>query len=243
LTILVVLLGAWQLAGNDAKQIAMPTFTRTFTAFVDIAADGTLLSALLITNQALVLGFALAVAISLPLGVLMGSSSTAQRIATPYLLVLLVVPMITIVPLVQSWLGLTLSARVFVVFLSSFIYMTTNTMVGVRAVSPNLKEMANSFGASRTQMLRRVVVPGATPAMMAGVRLGLARALIGMLLVELTLVGAGVGTLVIEYQARFQPAYLFAVILAVVLEAVLIMEIARRLEGHLLKWRGSAILD
>lgn len=243
LGILALLLGGWQLIGNDEIQLAMPTFTRTMAALFDMLsvgfAEDSLLEGLVITNQALFGGFALALAVSLPLGIAMGSSRGVANIATPYLTVLLAAPMIALVPIVQVLLGLTLAARIAVVFLFSFIYMTINTMVGVQEVDPNLKEMGRSFGASRWQMLRMVTIPAAVPAIMAGIRLGLGRAIIGMIIAELSLIGAGIGSLILEYQVRFQPAYVFGIVLLAVLEGVVLMELARRIEGRFARWKGA----
>lgn len=247
LGILALLLGGWQLIGNDEIQLAMPTFTRTMAALFDMLsvgfAEDSLLEGLVITNQALFGGFALALAVSLPLGIAMGSSRGVANIATPYLTVLLAAPMIALVPIVQVLLGLTLAARIAVVFLFSFIYMTVNTMVGVRTVDPALKEMSRSYLASRLQRMRYVILPAALPGIMAGVRLGLGRAMIGMVVAELSLIGAGVGSLILDYQVRFQPAYVFAIILVVVLEGVLLMEIARRFEMRFSQWKGSVTVE
>ena len=98
LGILALLLGTWQLIGNDEVQLAMPTFTRTMTALFDMLsvgfAENSLLEGMVITNQALIGGFALALAVSLPLGIAMGSSRGIANVATPYLTVLLAAPMI-----------------------------------------------------------------------------------------------------------------------------------------------------
>jgi ABC-type nitrate/sulfonate/bicarbonate transport system permease component len=242
LGILAAFLGTWQLMGNDEIRLAMPTFTRTVAALGDLLSqgwgEGTLLEGMLITNQALLGGYAAALAVSLPLGILMGSSRGIANVAMPYLTVLLAAPMIALVPIVQLVFGLTLAGRIVVVFLFAFIYMTINTMIGVREVSPELKEMARSFGATRGQMLRRVILPSAVPAIMAGVRLGLGRAIIGMIIAELSLIGAGIGSLILEFQVRFEPAYVFAIVLLAVLEGVLLMEIARRVEIRFARWRG-----
>jgi ABC-type nitrate/sulfonate/bicarbonate transport system permease component len=242
LGILAALLGTWQLIGNDEVRLAMPTFTRTLSALGDLLSkgygEGTLLEGIVITNQALIGGYLLSLAVSLPLGILMGNSRSVAKVATPYLTVLLAAPMIALVPIVQLVFGLTLAGRIAVVFLFAFIYMTINTMIGVREVSPELKEMARSFGATRGQMLRRVILPGAVPAIMAGIRLGLGRAIIGMIIAELSLIGAGIGSLILEFQVRFEPAYVFAIVLLAVLEGVLLMEIARRIEGRLARWKG-----
>jgi ABC-type nitrate/sulfonate/bicarbonate transport system permease component len=243
IAILVAFLAGWQAVGDEVVRLRMPTFTRTMRALGDLIADGSLVEGMLITNQALFGGFALALVVSLPLGIAMGSSRMVANIATPYLTILLAAPMIALVPIVQLVLGFTLTARIVVVFLFAFIYMTFNTMIGVETADPAMKEMARSFGATRSQMLRRVTLPAAVPAIMAGVRLGMGRAIIGMVIAELSLIGAGIGSLIVDYQVRFEPAYVFAIVLTAVLEGVLLMEIARRIESRFARWKGSQAVE
>jgi ABC-type nitrate/sulfonate/bicarbonate transport system permease component len=88
-------------------------------------------------------------------------------------------------------------------------------------------------------MLRRVTLPAAVPAIMAGVRLGMGRAIIGMVIAELSLIGAGIGSLILDYQVRFEPAYVFAIVLTAVVEGVVLIEIARRIESRFARWKGS----
>ena len=68
-------------------------------------------------------------------------------------------------------------------------------------------------------------------------------AIIGMVVAELALIGAGVGSLILDFETRFQPAYVLAVILAVIIQGVLLMEIARRVELHLVKWKRAQLVE
>ena len=235
------MLGLWQLIGDDSVRLAMPTFVRTVRALIDLIEDGSLLRGFLLTNQALVAGFGLALLIGIPLGLTMGSVKWLQRLAEPYLSFVLAIPMIALVPVIQVAFGLTLTARIVVVFLFSFVYVAVDAMVGVKEVDPSLKEMARSFGASRWNLVTVVILPGAVPAIMAGVRLGLGRAMVGMVVAELTLVGSGLGSLIIDYQFRFEPAYVLGIVLVIVLEAVVLMELAKRLELRMSRWKGSEV--
>lgn len=240
LAVLAALLIVWQVSGDDANRFGLPTFTGTMGAFMTLLVDGSLANALFVTNQALVGGFALALAIGVPLGIVAGNWPGFGRLAWPYLVMLLAVPMISISPIIQIAFGLTLLARIVIVFFFAFIYIAVNTMVGVRNVDQSLREMGASFGASGWQQLRLIVLPAARPAIMAGVRLGLGRALIGMVVAELTLVGGGIGSLIIEYRVLFQPAFVFALILAILVEGVVLMAAARRIEGWIARGEGGA---
>jgi ABC-type nitrate/sulfonate/bicarbonate transport system permease component len=149
IAILVGVLGIWQAAGSETIRLSLPTFTRVLTAIGDMLSDGSLIEGLLITNQAMVAGFALALLIGLPLGIAMGSRASVERLAQPYLTILLAMPMIAVTPIVQGVFGLSFTARVVIVFLFSFIYVVVNAAVGVQGVAAELREMGRSFGASR----------------------------------------------------------------------------------------------
>jgi ABC-type nitrate/sulfonate/bicarbonate transport system permease component len=118
-------------------------------------------------------------------------------------------------------------------------YVLINTAVAVRRVDPALTEMALSFGASRWLVLRDVVLPAAVPGIMAGIRIALGQALIGMVVAELTIVGAGVGSLIADLQGRFRVAPVLAIAVTIVLEGVLLMTIVEWIERRLGRWSQS----
>jgi ABC-type nitrate/sulfonate/bicarbonate transport system permease component len=223
-------IAAWQAIGDDSAQIRMPTFTRTFAAFTELVMSGELPRALIDSNVALVLGYFSALAVALPVGTAMGSSRRVRSLVSPYLIILLSTPLIAVLPILQAVFGLGLGTRVVVVFIFSFIYITVNTEVGVRSVPAELREMARSFGATRWQRLWTVVLPHAFPAIMAGARLGLGRAVVGMVIAELFLVSSGLGSMLSLYMARFDSGIVLAIALTMVLEGMILTALARRVE-------------
>jgi ABC-type nitrate/sulfonate/bicarbonate transport system permease component len=235
LGILFLLVSAWQIVGDDSARINMPTFTRTLGAFRDMIASGELPRALLNSNVALLWGYLLALVISLPVGIAMGSIRAIRALVNPYLIILLSTPLIAILPILQAIFGLGLGTRVVVVFIFAFIYMTINTEVGVRSVPADLIEMARSFGASRWRILTRVVLPHAFPAIMAGARLGLGRGVVGMVIAELFLVSSGLGSMLSFYMARFDAGSVLAIALTMVLEGVVLIAVARWIERRVVR--------
>lgn len=235
LSILVAVIVAWQLVGDDSARIHMPTFTRTVSEFSKLIASGELPRALLLSNIALFWGYILALAVSLPVGIAMGRIRAIRALVNPYLIILLSTPLIAVLPILQAVFGLGLATRVVVVFIFAFIYMTVNTEMGVRTVPKELIDMSRSFGASRWQQLNRVVLPHAFPAIMAGARLGLGRGVVGMVIAELFLVSAGLGSMLSFYMARFDSGVVLAIALTMVLEGVVVIAVARRVERFLLR--------
>src|SRR5690606_866164 len=118
-----LLLIVWQLAGDDTIALLFPTFTRTLEAFTGLVADGSLPMALLITNQTLVAGFALAGVLGVAIGVLSASMPIVDRTITPYFTLLVAIPIIALVPVVQALMGLSFQARMTIVTLFAIPYI------------------------------------------------------------------------------------------------------------------------
>jgi NitT/TauT family transport system permease protein len=167
-----------------------------------------------------------------------------ESFVDPYLTILLVVPMAAIIPLLIMSLGIGIMARVVTIFLFTFPHLVVNVRAGVRQVDHTLIEMATSYGADERAIWRRVLLPGSMPATMAGVRLGLGRAVTAMVIVELLLTPVGIGGLILGYRARFEAANLYGVVVLVVIEALVLIALARAIERRAAPWtQGTALRD
>lgn len=227
----------WEAYAGSQRSLLIPTFSATALAFVEMLASPEFWRAMAISNTALVAGYALALVAGLPLGLLIGRSPRLEQLTGPWLNALNVTPMSALIPVFIVALGIGTPARVAVVFAFAVVSIVLHTRAGGRYAPASLLAMAQSFGASRSQTLALVVLPAAVPHVLTGARLGLARAVTGMVIVELLLVAIGLGALILEYRGDFEAARMFAVVLGVVAEAVLLSMILRRIERALLKWR------
>ncbi|MGQ0570390.1 MAG: ABC transporter permease [Armatimonadota bacterium] len=236
---LMAIVVAWEWFGRVQGGLLFPTFSATLLAF-GRALTGPLPDALWVSNQAMLGGFALAAGLGVPLGLLIGRVRRLERGIDVYLNILMVTPMAALIPLFIMALGLGLATRILVVFVFAFPVVVVNTRAGIRKIDPSLIEMACAFGISELRLWWRLLLPGAVPGTFTGLRLGLARALTGMVVVELLLVAVGVGDLILRYQGEFQADYLFAVTLAVVLEAMILMAPLRHIEQRLSLWTTEA---
>ena len=236
---LLVFALTWEALARTMHSLLLPTFTGAMAALARLLTQAETWQAIWISNQALMLGYALTVSAGVPLGLLLGRSPRLGRLADPYLNTLLVTPISALIPLFIVATGLGLTSRVLVVFAFSFVVVTVNTQAGLRHVEPTLIEMARSFGATEGQLWGKVLLPGALPAVMAGLRLGLGRAITGMVNVELLLTAAGLGLLILRYQADFESDFVYAVILVVVAEAVVFMGGIKQLERRLTSWESD----
>ncbi|HEX7588218.1 MAG TPA: ABC transporter permease subunit [Anaerolineae bacterium] len=221
----------------------MPTFTETMIATVRLLATPELWEALWVSNQAMVLGFALSVLIGIPAGFLMARWHAAEQFINPYLNILLVTPMSALIPIMIMATGLGIVTRVLIVFSFAVVVLVVNTRAGLRTVDPTWIEMARSFGASEWQLWRLILLRGSLPAILTGLRLAMARAISGMLFVELLLLALGLGRLILDFQGTFESANLYATVLVIVCEAVGLMQVFKWLEHRAAPWTGQVVVE
>jgi NitT/TauT family transport system permease protein len=238
----VVLLAiGWELLGQSGLALEFPPFSAVLAALWRLVASGRLWKEGVFTIQAFAYGYALSLVVGIGVGLLMGRFRTVDGVLSPYVNALMSAPLIAFVPLFIVWFGAqSIWSRIAVVFIFGVFVVIVNTAAGVRAADRRLVEMARSFGASEKQLMWKVVLPAATPLIMAGVRLGTARAVKGMIMGEMLITVVGLGGLIMEYGASFKTDSLFAVILVVILLAVLATEIVQMVERRLLRWRHDA---
>lgn len=236
--------GLWEFSAPRLQSMLVPTFSQTIKGlFVLFFATENFWDYLLISNQALVLGFAISVVIGLPVGLAAGRSKWMDRLLNPYIGVTLAMPIAPLIPIVIIALGLGLASRVAIVVLFTFIFITVNTRAGVRNVDQSLIEMARCFGANERQIWAKIVIPGALPAIFAGLRIGLGRAIAGMVIVELLLVATGLGRLLLEFSGRLQAELVFATVFAVIAEALILLTLMRFLEIRVAPWAHDASVE
>lgn len=231
-----VFAAAWQLYGTFWGGLLIPTFTETAAAFVELVGTPEFWDAFWVSNQALVLGFACSVAIGVPVGVLLGRYRLLERLTDVYLNILLVTPMAAIIPLLIMSIGFGLLSRVVLVALFAVVMVVVNVRTGVRQVDPGLIQMAKSFGANEREVWRDILIPGALPSIMTGIRLGLGRAVTGMVIVELLMVSLALGGLILQFRGTFNAAALYAVIAAILIESLVLITIAHWLERRIAPW-------
>lgn len=227
---ILAIIGLWQWLGIRDGGLFVPTFTDTAAALAEHARDGTLWPAVWASNQSLLIGFPLSIVLGLGVGFLLGRRRGIDRASGYWLDVALVVPMVALVPVIIVAFGLTLSARVAVVFLFTFPVVALNARAAVRVPSAHLEEMARSFEARPSQVWRSVILPGAAAPLFTGVRIALSRAISGMVVIELTLVPSGLGGAIINYTSQFSAANLYSMTFAVVLEGLLLVGVATFVE-------------
>lgn len=223
----------WELAGRASDSLLLPSFLETLRALAILLIGGELWGALWSSNQTLIVGFALALAIGVPAGLTLGRWNAVGRWVDPYLHLLLVVPTTALVPLVLIVGGASFLTRAAVVASFALPIIVQCIRSALQQVDPRWREVARAFCATPAQEWRCVLLPAAVPGIALGVRLGLARAVEGMVVAELLLVAVGVGGLILDRQGRFDAAAVYAVVWVVMAEAAVLTYGGRALERRL----------
>jgi ABC-type nitrate/sulfonate/bicarbonate transport system permease component len=239
LATVAVVFVVWEILGRRDGVFVAP-LTTTLSHLVDLWRDGQMAPAMWRSNQALLIGFPVSVLVGLPLGFLLGRVRVADRALSYWFDVALVIPMIAVVPVIIVALGLSLTARVLVVVLFTLPIVALNARAAVRIVQTQLIEMSESFEASRRQVWQTVILPSSFAPVFTGLRVGLAHAISGMIVIELTLIPAGLGGLIVTFRSQFAASDLYAVTLMILIEGLVLVGLAHALEQLVARRLGAA---
>ena len=234
---IVAFLGLWEWAARVPISFNFPSPWATVVALVALLGSGALLSATVTSLQSLLLGFGGAVALGVPLGLVMGVVRPVGRVGRVYLDLLIALPTAALIPLVILSFGINVPSSAVIVFVFSAPFVAMNAYGGVRDVRPRLIEMARAFDASWPQLFLHIVLPGALPMILAGIRYGLSRAFVGLIVSELLLAPFGIGRLIMTTRSMFEHDRMFATVLWTLLVAGVALAGLARVEGRLLRWR------
>ena len=214
----------WEIVGRAELTILLPPLSRVFVRLVEIVPTGTFISALGITAQAFLIGNVIAICVGVPLGILMGRSVIADRIFLPWVNLFLSAPLTALVPVIMVLFGLGQTTIILTVVLFAIWIIVLDSRAGVRSISPSLVEMADSFGANRWQAFRHIYVWAALPEILAGIRLGMIRAVKGVIIGQILVSIVGFGALFKLYGSRFLMEHFWAALLVLFALAFIIAE-------------------
>ncbi len=233
---LVLVLGVWEVWGRSVNPILFTYPTAIARATVELSASGELWHYLSQSLEVLFYGVLTGTVVAIPLGVLTARSRLLDKATEMYVNALYTTPMVAIVPLLVLWFGFGIQAKTVVVFLFTVFPLLINTYQGVKHVDSKLLEVARSFCSTERELWFDVILPSALPFIIAGMRLALGRALVGMVLAEFYTSIAGLGYMIVRYSNTFQTAKLFVPIVVLMAMGVASSEVLKRLERRLAPW-------
>ncbi len=229
----------WDLVGRDCK--SSPLFvsapSKITAAALKMIGTGEIWENLLVSGQEFLIGFVLAIGLAIPFGLLLGWYRTFNYIFEPFVSALNATPRVALTPLLIIWLGIGIWSKVALVFLGGVFPIIINTQSGVRSLDETLLRAARSFGANDRQIFRTIALPASVPFILAGIRVGLGRALVGIVVGELVGATAGIGLMMANAAAMFQTDRLFVGLFIITVFGVVLTNLANRLEHRFDAWR------
>ena len=219
----VGVIALWEVLGQTLDLLVLPPMSSIASALWTFTVDGTLFENLLVSLITLFAGMAISILLGIAIGAAMGLSRTVESALDVYVNAAMAAPMVAFVPLFILLFGLGYPTRIMTVIVFAIFPIIINAFAGLRNVDRPAVEMARSFGATRRQLLWQVRIPSAFPYLLAGVRLGTARGVKGLINGEVLVTVVGLGGLVNQYGTAFTMDRLYAVIFFIIALAMILV--------------------
>jgi sulfonate transport system permease protein len=237
----IALLLAWQWASSAGilSSRILPAPRDVLTAFVKLSASGELWSHVRISALRALSGFAVGGALGLALGLLTGSLAWAETLLDTTLQMIRNIPALSLIPLVILWFGIDEAAKLFLVSLGVFFPVYINTFHGIRSVDRGLLEMGKTYGLSGWPLYREIILPGALPSILVGVRFSLGFVWVMLIVAETISARSGIGYMTMNAREFMQTDVMLVGILLYAFLGKLADVLARTLERYFLRWHPS----
>lgn len=239
----LTLLLIWQLAVSSGwlSSRILPSPSAVVTAGWLLLSSGELFYHLGVSFQRAMIGFAIGGGIGLLLGFITGLSRWGERFIDSTVQMIRNVPHLALIPLVILWFGIDETAKIFLVALGSLFPVYLNTFHGIRSIDSNLIEMSKSYGLSGWRLFKDVILPGALPSILVGVRFALGFMWLTLIVAETIASSEGIGYLAMDAREFLRTDVVVLTILLYALLGKLADVIVRQLEGFWLRWHPSYV--
>ncbi|NNN19853.1 MAG: ABC transporter permease [Acidimicrobiaceae bacterium] len=236
LVVVAIIATAWEIAASFVSPVLIPKPQQVASDFMTLFRAGTAQAALSISIRELYIGLVIGLVAGILLGMLIGRYSMAEGILGPFINSANATPLNVLIPLLILWVGISSKARILFVVLITFFPVLLNTAGGLRNVSRGYVEVGRTMGLSERQLVRKVILPASVPYIFAGVRIGVALAVIGMIVGEMEVSNVGLGYLLNFYGEGFQTGRLLALVFLASLVGVFNVTVVRLIQRRFFKW-------
>jgi ABC-type nitrate/sulfonate/bicarbonate transport system permease component len=240
---LFILIVIWELTGRfilTNKLFFVPLSDIVVTT-ARLAASGELERDMAASFKEIAYGMILAVVIGNAFGVLLGASRVVSDYTEVYVNALYSTPLVAVAPLLILWFGIGIASKVAVVFIISVFPIAISTASGVRNVDFHYLDVAHAFGATRRQVVVKVLVPAALPFVLTGVRLAIGRAIVGVVVGEMFGANAGLGYLIFASGQTFDVSAMFSGVICLAFAGVSLTWALQKLEHRLVRWKPAVL--
>ena len=233
-----IALSAWALASllGDFPSFILPSPGLVWRRLLGVLADGSLLRHTGVTLAEVLLGLAMGVSVATTLGYFLAKSPAVERLLSPYIVASQAVPIVAIAPLLVIWFGPGMFSKVLICALIVFFPVLVNTIVGLRSVPEDLRDLMRSLMATSWQTFRLLEAPAALPVFFGGLRVGATLSVIGAVVGEIVGADSGLGFMINRARGQYDTALVFVAVFALILMALVLYGIVVLLERTFLSW-------
>jgi len=229
---------AWEIAGRSGRwPLLLAPLSDIWVKFVQLTVTGELTRHVLVSLNEFFVGFAIAAVVGIGLGIAIASSDTARDFIDPWVSAVYATPTVALAPLFIFIFGIDAPSKMAVVFLLAVFPVVINTATGMRSTDQVYIEAARSFSANRAQIFTKVLIPSALPFIVAGLRLGIGRGLVGVVVGEFIGARAGLGYLIFKSSQGFQIDAMWVGVFLLAGTGVLAVIVLQNVERRLAPWR------
>ena len=235
---LVIVGLVWEIAGRSGRwPLILAPISEIWVKFLQLAATGELMRHVLVSLNEFFVGFAIAAVLGILLGIAIASSEAVKDFIDPWVSAVYATPTVALAPLFIFMFGIDAPSKMAVVFLLAIFPVVINTATGIRATDQVYIEAARSFSASRGQIFTKVLIPSALPFIVAGLRLGIGRGLVGVVVGEFIGARAGLGYLIFRSSQAFQIDAMWVGVFLLAGTGVLAVIVLQKVERRMAPWR------
>lgn len=235
----IVVLIAWQIVGSRIDPIFLSTPTKIVSAAETMITDGSLLPAFMASIEPMLLGYVIAAAIGIPLGLVIGRSKVVEAAVGSFIVAGYAMPLVALIPLFVLWFGLHTKVKIVIVATMSLFPIVINTWAGAQAVDRTLVEVGKAFGVRPVGIVRKIVLPASVPFIISGLRLGVGRAVIAIIIAEFFTAISGLGGLVLNAGQSFDTASMFVPIIILMLLGTGLTRLVGYVERKVAPWQSE----
>lgn len=229
---------AWEIAGRSERwPLLIAPLSEIWVKFLQLAASGELARHIAVSLNEFFVGFALAALFGIGLGVAIASSDSVRDVVDPWVSAIYATPTVALAPLFIFIFGIDAPSKMAVVFLLAVFPIVINTATGIRSTDQVFIEVARSFSANRRQIFQKVLIPSALPFIVAGLRLGIGRGLVGVVVGEFIGARAGLGYLIFRSSQAFQTDAMWVGVFLLAGTGVIAVIVLQKVERRMAPWR------
>lgn len=222
------------------NELLIPPPSSVLRSFWTLAVKGQLNKHFEATLIEFAYGFSTACILGILIGYFMGMYRWFDEIMDPWIATLYSIPVITIVPLIIIWFGIGMLSKVIVVFKITVVAIILNTAAGIKNLDPVWLELARSLRLTKWETTYKIRFPGSLPYIITGMRLGVGRALLAVVVAELMAANAGLGYLLRDSSETWDSPKLFVTVILLAVIGLVSFNLIKRLERRMAPWRQSA---